>query len=130
MATEHNRSVYLVCDHNRSFGAMATEYNDSVHLVCICDRHGSEHNGLVDLVCDRFGSEYNDSDELLCCEANSRTSIHSRGAVCCSSDADVGLSTCSWSSKNFPDKALTSCSDELFKKHRMKFEKKMIALTE
>ena len=47
---EQNDSVYLLCDHNGSFGAMATEYNDSVCLVCICDRYGSKRNGLVDLL--------------------------------------------------------------------------------
>ena len=32
-----------------------------------------------------------------------------RSSVCCSSDnADIGLSTCSWSTKKFPGKALTS----------------------
>ena len=25
-------------------------HNDSVCLVCICDRYGSKHNGLVDLL--------------------------------------------------------------------------------
>ena len=47
-----------------------------------------------------------------------------RCPVCCSSDVDVGLSICSRSSKHFAGKALTICTDELFKKHRIKFEKK------
>ena len=82
MAIEQNDSVYLLCDHNGSFGAMATEYNDSVCLVCIeqndsvyllCDHNGSfgamatEYNDSVCLVCicDRYGSKRNGLVDLL-----------------------------------------------------------------
>ena len=83
IATEHNDSIHLVCDHIGSFGSMATEHNHSVHLVC--DHIGSfgsmatEHNHSVHLVCicDRYGSEYNYPVEFPFCSEKS-TSIHSR----------------------------------------------------
>ena len=53
------------------------------------------------------------SVDLLCCSAirghQFKAGEQPRSSVCCSSDnADIGLSTCSWSTKKFPGKALTS----------------------
>ena len=94
MATKHNGSVHLVCDHVGSLGAMATEHNGSVHLVC--DHVGSlgamatEHNGSVVLFCfgDRHGSEHNGSVDLPYCSAK-LTSIQSSRTT--AAKVDFGL---------------------------------------
>ena len=104
---------------------MATEHKDSVHLVCTRDRHELEH-WMARLIWLEWLGWF--------------ALLFSKGvmSVGCS-DADVGLSICSWSSKQYHRKALLAlsicnnnncnCSDELFKKHGMKLEK-TIALTE